>query len=163
MNMDHRKLVVELVREYDAKIVAEIGVWQGHLSGLLFRLDLERLILVDPFWHENPHCSKRKHEQSELDAMHKALCARMPSFAVMMRCESLEAADLIEDGSVDFVFIDADHERIEEDIDAWLPKVKKGGVISGDDFSSPFPKIVKAVKERFPHYSNVGRVWHQQV
>ena len=37
---------------------------------------------------------------------------------------------------VDFVFVDAahDYESVRRDIRAWLPKVKRGGTIAGDDF-----------------------------
>ena len=50
--------------------------------------------------------------------------------------DSVEAAAEVADGSVDFVYIDADHtyNSVKRDIDAWLPKVKPGGVIGGHDF-----------------------------
>lgn len=52
-----------------------------------------------------------------------------------IRMPSLEAAKLYEDGSLNFVMIDGDHgyEAVKADILAWLPKVKSGGVIAGDD------------------------------
>jgi cephalosporin hydroxylase len=53
-----------------------------------------------------------------------------------IRMPSVEAAKLYEDASLDFVFIDGDHlyEGVRADILAWLPKVKKGGTIAGDDY-----------------------------
>ncbi len=53
-----------------------------------------------------------------------------------VRCDSVAAADRFADGSVDFVFIDADHscEAVYADIAAWWPKVKPGGVIAGHDY-----------------------------
>ena len=50
---------------------------------------------------------------------------------------SVEAASQFENGSVDFVFIDADHryEAVVQDIQAWLPKLKSGGFIAGHDYS----------------------------
>lgn len=49
---------------------------------------------------------------------------------------SWEYAKEFEDGSIDFVFIDADHsyKSVKKDILAWLPKVKKGGIIAGHDY-----------------------------
>ena len=49
---------------------------------------------------------------------------------------SVEAAKGVADGSVDFVYIDANHifEAVMIDIEAWKPKVKQGGVIGGHDF-----------------------------
>ena len=52
-----------------------------------------------------------------------------------LRMESLQAAKLYEDSSLDFVFIDAahDYENVFADISAWYPKVK--GIIAGHDYS----------------------------
>ena len=49
---------------------------------------------------------------------------------------SVEAAKRFEAESVDFVYIDANHSYafVKEDIQAWLPKVKKGGIIGGHDY-----------------------------
>lgn len=67
-------------------------------------------------------------------------------------CESLVAASRYADASIDFLFIDADHSypAIARDIDAWLPKVKPGGMISGHDYKAwrDFG-VIQAVTERF--------------
>ena len=53
-----------------------------------------------------------------------------------IRMSSNEASKLYENESLDFVFIDAGHEyeNVIDDINCWLPKIKKGGVLSGHDF-----------------------------
>lgn len=73
--------------------------------------------------------------------------------------DSAEAADDFEGGSVDAVFIDADHsyEAVKRDILAWLPKVKGGGMICGHDFDEPGVK--QAVVEVFGHPVQIGRCW----
>jgi len=56
------------------------------------------------------------------------------------------------DASLDWVFIDADHayESVRKDIDAWLPKVRTGGIIAGHDFINwPGFGVIKAVTETF--------------
>lgn len=55
-----------------------------------------------------------------------------------MRMTSMEAVELYEDESLDFVFIDGNHEYeyVNEDIQKWLPKIKSGGVLAGHDYSS---------------------------
>lgn len=52
-----------------------------------------------------------------------------------IRMSSAEAASLYEDGSIDFIMIDGDHtfEAVCADIAAFLPKMKKGGIMAGDD------------------------------
>lgn len=68
-----------------------------------------------------------------------------------LRMTSKEASTLYEDQSLDFVFIDASHDyqSVKEDILLWLPKVKKGGIISGDDYIDGWPGVVQAVNEVF--------------
>lgn len=53
-----------------------------------------------------------------------------------IRGYSVEIAKTYQDDSLDFVFIDGDHryECVAEDIKAWLPKVKSGGILSGHDY-----------------------------
>ena len=67
-----------------------------------------------------------------------------------VRMPSLDAVDLYEDSSLDFVFIDASHEYedVKKDILAWLPKVKIGGILAGHDYYT-FGGVTQAVDEIF--------------
>lgn len=66
-----------------------------------------------------------------------------------IRKPSIEAAQDFENDSIEIVFIDAAHEYepVKEDINAWLPKVRKGGIIAGHDYL--LPSVKKAVDEIF--------------
>ena len=52
------------------------------------------------------------------------------------RGDSVAMASTYEDDSLDFVFLDGDHryECVKADIEAWLPKVKVGGILAGHDY-----------------------------
>jgi hypothetical protein len=52
-----------------------------------------------------------------------------------MEMRSVEAARCFPDESFDFVMIDGGHDykSVRDDVRAWLPKVKQGGVLGGDD------------------------------
>ena len=65
--------------------------------------------------------------------------------------DSIEASKKYEDNSIDFVFIDANHDYdyVKKDIEAWFPKVKTGGVIAGHDYHKHWKGVVKAVDEFF--------------
>lgn len=78
---------------------------------------------------------------------------------------SLEAAELYLDGSLDFVYIDAAHDfdSVCADIQAWYPKVRSGGIVSGDDY--PCPAVIDAIKVMLPKLgytslTQIGKTWH---
>jgi predicted O-methyltransferase YrrM len=50
---------------------------------------------------------------------------------------------------VDFVFLDASHRNPndKDNIEFWLPRIKKGGMFIGHDYSKQFPDVIKNVKE----------------
>lgn len=78
-----------------------------------------------------------------------------------IRMESVKAADIFSDESVDFVMVDAahDYENALADIKAWYPKIKKGGIIAGDDLD--WPGVTKAVEEVFgaEYYESENKLW----
>ena len=74
-----------------------------------------------------------------------------------VRLPSVTAAQNYREQSLDFVFIDACHEfeSVCADIDAWLPKVKKGGILAGHDFSRGYwDGVCDAVEHCF---SKIGK------
>jgi hypothetical protein len=86
---------------------------------------------------------------------------------VQMR--SVDAAKLYGDNSLDFVWIDAGHtyRDILDDLEAWYPKVKIGGLIAGHDYVPEHPVswagVVRAVSEFFKgkplEIQPTGRCW----
>jgi hypothetical protein len=83
----------------------------------------------------------------------KALARRFGERARIVREASASAAGHHEDGSLDLVFVDADHSQlaVSADIQAWRPKVKPGGWLGGHDYrSARFPGVESAVLMSFP-------------
>ena len=67
---------------------------------------------------------------------------------LLIIADSLAASRLFADASIDWVHLDARHDyaSVQADIQAWLPKVKAGGWLSGDDYDEvKWPEVVKAV------------------
>lgn len=67
--------------------------------------------------------------------------------------DSLSAAELFADGSLTWVHLDArhDYDSVRADIAAWLPKVRPGGWLTGDDYNpAGFPGVVAAVGDALP-------------
>jgi len=50
--------------------------------------------------------------------------------------KSDEAAVRVVDGSLDFVYLDANHDSpyVDQDLGLWAPKVRAGGVLAGHDY-----------------------------
>lgn len=76
--------------------------------------------------------------------------SKMKNISVLCM-DSETAARLIKNSSFDMFFVDGDHcyECVERDIRLWLPKLKKGRIICGHDYSDPHPGVIKAVNEVF--------------
>ena len=71
------------------------------------------------------------------------------------------AANMFEDESIDFMFIDGDHstEAVLRDIEIWLPKVKTGGILAGDDID--WASVKQAVEHKFgSSYVEKQSIWH---
>lgn len=67
--------------------------------------------------------------------------------------DSIVASSFFPDHSLDWVHLDARHEyeAVKADIRAWLPKVKAGGWLTGDDYDeAKWEGVVRAVREELP-------------
>jgi hypothetical protein len=67
--------------------------------------------------------------------------------------DSVTAASFFPDRSIGWVHLDARHDReyLQADIAAWLPKVIRGGWLSGDDYDEvKWPDVVATVRDVLP-------------
>lgn len=80
-----------------------------------------------------------------------------------IRAKSLVAARFVVN-DLAAVFIDAEHDYKSclDDITAWTPKVRRGGIIAGHDYDpDAFPGVVKAAQEYFgARLHSTGRCWY---
>lgn len=78
----------------------------------------------------------------------------------LIRMTSDDAVKQYEDGSIDFLLIDGDHsyEGVYKDIINYLPKMRSGGLIVGDDAYDP--AIQRALADAAGHLSPVNNGIH---
>lgn len=133
----------------------EIGVREGGFSELILeRWRGRRLISVDP-WREAPaeeYVDVANRAQAVQDALYEETRQRLARFSdrsEIWRTTSVEAAQRVQPGSADFVYLDArhDYDSVREDLEAWYPKVRPGGILAGHDYlDGVFPEGVFGVK-----------------
>jgi len=63
------------------------------------------------------------------------------------------------DESIDFLFVDGGHDEtsVTRDITQWLPKVRTGGIIAGDDYC--WEGVQTSVKKLLPSHKNADGIW----
>ena len=105
---------------------AEIGVCWGRYSEILCRHNPSLHLLAVDDWRK-----KRTWESYE------GTKVRLANLNVTIdRRPSMKAVRDVADESLDFVFIDANHEytAVRDDIREWAKKVRVGGIVSGHDY-----------------------------
>lgn len=110
---------------------AEVGVCEKMFSETLLRYSkLKKLYSID-MWKYTDGTPMVK-EMNEC----RTRLSEFGNRSEIIVSESVAAAAGFADNSLDFVYIDADHsyDGVTADINAWLPKVVPGGVISGHDY-----------------------------
>ena len=128
---------------------AEIGVWMGDFSArILAEVEPSKLFLIDPWEHEAGETYSHAWYggacaggQAEMDRACASVAERFaPAIArgtvEILRLDSRAAARSLPDQHLDWVYIDGNHtyEFVRDDLASYYPKVKPGGLLTGDDY-----------------------------
>jgi len=149
-------------------VAVEVGVWRGDFSNeMISVLKPQRFYGVDPYrlhddYGDCPDPVEYANQQN-LDALYERVQGRYNRWtgAQLLRTTGVEAAQQFEDHSLDLVYIDGDHsyEFVSNDIRAWWPKIRPGGILSGHDYTPGNPQkdhvygVIQAVDEHCDRYS----------
>ena len=144
-------------------IGAEIGILKGFNAREIVKArPLIKHIMIDPWDGVKKDKSyleslsdDSKGDQAFFDRCFKIAMIRVQPWLArceIMKMKSIDAAKIIKDNSLDYVFIDADHSYagVKRDIETWWPKVRLGGWIGGHDYDKRFYGVMTAVDEAFP-------------
>lgn len=140
---------------------AEIGVWKGDFSECIQATAQPRALhLVDPWqfvaaYPRRWYGGAAARNQDDMDRIHRDVVSRFAGNprVTVHRLDSRSAAESLAETAFDWVYIDGDHsyEAVQDDLTNWAPRLKPGGVLSGDDYtwrdeSGTYP-VRRAVEE----------------
>jgi len=127
----------------------EIGSYAGD-SSEIFAQNVRNIICVDPYengYDDNDESSRK----IPMKVVFEVFSMKQNLFKMIYyKSESLSYSKTIKDNAIELVYIDGLHtyKGCKEDIQAWLPKIMKGGFIAGHDYGSRhFPGVRQAVDE----------------
>ncbi len=150
----YHHVLPRLIEELNLKVGCEIGVSIGlHSYNILSTTGVIKLYSVDPYKAYGDSTNYGLN-QKQFDIFYERVKNKLSVFgdrSKLIRLTSTEAAQRIGKESLDFVFIDANHEYdyVRQDLEWWYGRVRKGGLIVGDDYTTHHPGVRKAVDEFF--------------
>lgn len=181
--MGRRMFMVNCIFSRSPKLhignLVEVGVGYGRFSDFLCNaFPVKNFIGVDPYlkyekYTDIPVGLEEFYETQEgMDLLYGITKERFNQWdnATLVRKSSIEAANDYENNFFDVVYIDANHkyEYVKQDLQAWWPKVKSGGVLCGDDYEDAGGEdfgVIQAVDEFVSENSlelNIPDCWWRQ-
>ncbi len=137
--------------EMGFKVGAEIGVDRGEFSEKFCEAGIT-LYGIDPWKYDDDYIDR--HSQARLDGFFESTKQKLSKYknAKIIRKTSMEALADFSDYSLDFVYIDGNHQLkyVVEDIVEWSKKVKVGGIISGHDYIYTNPRTMAGICHVIP-------------
>lgn len=153
----------------DGKIV-EVGSWKGRSTAFLLveawnKSSKIEIYAVDTWLGSEEHAGEECIKNGTLYEEFLANVKPVSRQLVPLRMPSLKGANFFPDQSLDSVFIDAahDYENVKADILAWLPKVKKGGLIGGHDYLCGWGGVDLAVQQTMGEVEAMEQSWLKQI
>lgn len=130
-----RRELIRIFGELGYRVGLEIGVNNGRFAQFMCETipDL-KYYGVDPYnrYDDFQLASTRMMEKS----YQKSIAKLIPFDATIVKTFSALAYSKFEDSYFDFIYVDGNHDfnYVFSDILLWLPKIRKGGVMSGHDY-----------------------------
>jgi len=158
-----------VVNKYDQAHFVEVGSWKGRSSCCMAVeiINSKKSIKFDcvDLWEYSD--SQNDISSNEFEGVYGEFISNISKVAHYInpvKSTSVEASKLYLDASLDFVFIDAahDYENVKKDIEAWLPKMKSGGIISGHDYFFS-QGVRRAVHEILGEVHTTSESWYKEV
>lgn len=153
-------------------LVIESGTWKGRSTAALWLANQRVTLVTVDTWLGQANVRFTAHAEATERDVFLDFMRNMAGIGVYptwyegrkpglyyLRMDTVDAASLFDDETVDLLFVDDDHSLIARSADAWYPKVKLGGIASGHDYSTAFPSIMEYVDGKFGDIQQAGSIW----
>ena len=143
----------------------ELGAWLGKSSAYLCDTATYQEIIIVDTWKGSLNELTTTHKLATEVDIYKVFVQNMGTRKYKaIKATSKAISKKFANESLDVVFIDLNHtyEAIKEDIRLWLPKVKKGGYLAGDDYHEHWKGVIQAVDELLPRATFIDDCWIYQ-
>jgi hypothetical protein len=125
--------------------ILELGIWIGANSQALYEnFNIDELILIDRWYQKYEHYDfpeVKNFPQKVFDRFYNN------DNVIIIRCDTLRSAQFFQDEYFDYIYLDDNHsyEHVCKELELYYPKLKKGGIYSGDNYE--MAGVKKAVDE----------------
>jgi len=176
----------------EGMVIAEVGAWLGCSTAVMGKVAKENKgIVYTVDWFRGSGEKTPLKGVADRNDIFNIFRTNMNELGLQDAIKPLvmtssDAVNIIKDNMFDLIFIDADHvyQAVKQDIEMWLPKLKKNGIICGHDCEEKYDfenkeitahkdmdfwggmhcGVVKAVGERFNNQHNIEeRIWWIQL
>lgn len=151
--------LAELFFELGFTIGAEIGVEKGLFSEVLLLKNPNLYLYCIDSWSTTEYDPKLTaiHEATGLfERYYEEALARLAAYnCKIIKKTSMEALSDFDDNSLDFVYIDANHDFVNVtcDVHYWSKKVRVGGIVAGHDYAYFQSNKLNHVKHVLPAFT----------
>lgn len=163
--LDNRNSLAFLCNAFKFKTAIEIGTHQGVFADQFLEQFFGKLTCIDS-WIDPP---TNNHEifypgfveqnlgrEFDRSVANLVLKTKYGDRVTLICGRSPEIADIFTK-KVDFIYIDGDHRKksVEKDLEAWWPKLRRGGIFAGHDYDKSdkdVKGVVKAVDEHIKRF-----------
>ena len=140
----------EIFKTGDLKLL-EIGVYKGESTSVFASSGIfDKIFCIDPFEGKEEAIEELNDDWKTVKTQFYTNTRHWDNISLHQNY-SYNIHDKFPNESFDVIYIDGDHSynSVIRDLKLYMPKLKKGGIICGHDYSDPHPQTKEAINDFF--------------